>query len=281
VNTITLRDPLIAARRLGIASITHAREIIDQDSALAARFSADPQRLVSTIRHSSDFIIANSDATHALFRKKRRSFRLYNCVDTDRFDIANAAAENVLKIGLISSNLAKKGIGQFADAAVAAARRGLGLEFVAFGPRNDLVGALERRVSEAGLPVRLQFAGYVEDPLEAVAQVNVVASLSTVPESFGRTLIEAMAARRPVVAFDGGAVREIVRDGVDGFVVPRLDVDAFLSRIEELAGDRARLARMGEAGRKRACRKFGRERFAVRLNKIYRHVLRNRSAPTR
>jgi glycosyltransferase involved in cell wall biosynthesis len=280
VNTITLRDPLVAARRLGLASIVHVREIVDQDDALAARFSAAPPALVEMIKEAADFVVANSDATHRLFRKRGHSFRLYNCVDTDRFDIENAPAGARLRVGLISSNIPKKGIAHFADAAIAAAARGLALDFVAFGPRNAHVDEQERRASAAGMPVNLRFAGYADDPLDAVAQVNVVASLSTVPESFGRTLIEGMAARRPVVAFDGGAVREIVRQGVDGFVVPRHDVDAALACLELLNRDRERLSKMGAAGRRRVCKLFGRDRFATRLNRIYHHVLNSRGILT-
>jgi glycosyltransferase involved in cell wall biosynthesis len=44
--------------------------------------------------------------------------------------------------------------------------------------------------------------------------------------------------------------------------------------------DRERLSKMGAAGRRRVCKLFGRDRFATRLNRIYRHVLNSRGILT-
>src|SRR5262249_42091767 len=81
VNTITLLDPLTAARRLGVPSIVHARELIREDADLAAFFGADPDAIVRTVRGAADFIIGNSDETRRTFGREGRSFRLYNGVD--------------------------------------------------------------------------------------------------------------------------------------------------------------------------------------------------------
>ena len=67
VNTITLMDPLVAARRLGVPAVVHARELISHDKDLAAVLGDDPSAIVRSIRAASDFIIANSAATHRLY----------------------------------------------------------------------------------------------------------------------------------------------------------------------------------------------------------------------
>jgi glycosyltransferase involved in cell wall biosynthesis len=122
------------------------------------------------------------------------------------------------------------------------------------------------------VPVNLRFAGYIADPVDAVRQVNVVVSFSVVAESFGRTLAEAMAARRPVIAYDRGAVPELARHGIEGFVIPPLDIERALAHIETLADDPERVAVMGEAGRARAEQVFAPAVFASHLNDIYRRV---------
>ena len=81
VNTITLIDPLVAARRIGVPSIVHARELIDQDDELAKFLGGDAADVVRTICSAADFIIANSNATYRLYEKKGKSFCLYNSVD--------------------------------------------------------------------------------------------------------------------------------------------------------------------------------------------------------
>jgi len=275
VNTITVMDPLLAARQIGIPCVVHARELIEQDDDLASVLGyEDPAAVVAQIRGAADFIIANSDATHRSYHMKGRSFRLYNCIDVDAFDMANEVAPGRLKIGIISGNQPKKGIEDFVRLAVLAASRRPTLEFIVIGPHNAHTEDLALRLRRENVPVNLHFAGYVPDPREAVRQVNVVVSFSAVAESFGRTLAEAMAARRPVIAYDRGAVPELVRHGIDGFVIPPFDIEQALAHIETIADNPGRVAVMGEAGRARVTERFAPAVFASDLNKIYRRIFK-------
>jgi glycosyltransferase involved in cell wall biosynthesis len=279
-NTITLIDPLLAARQIGVPCIVHARELIDQDEYLAGLLGEDPVAIVARIRAAADFIIANSNMTHRLYHKEGRSFRLYNCIDTDAFDIANDLTPGRLKIGIISSNHPRKGIEHFVRLAILAARRQQsGLEFIVFGPHTGHTRDLSLLSEREDIPINLRFEGYIDDPLEAVRQINVVLSFSVVAESFGRTVAEAMAARRPVISYDRGAAPEFVRHGLDGFIIPPFDIEQALGHLEALAGNPARVAAMGDAGRARAIEMFAPAVFASGLNEIYRRVLEMRHAP--
>src|SRR5262249_27696892 len=122
------------------------------------------------------------------------------------------------------------------------------------------------------VPVNLRFTDYVADPVDAVRQVNVVVSFSVVAESFGRTLAEAMAGRRPVIAYDHGAAPELVRHGIEGFVIPPFDIEGALVHIETLADNPERVAAMGDAGRARAKELFAPAVFASHLNEIYDRI---------
>jgi glycosyltransferase involved in cell wall biosynthesis len=273
VNTITLMDPLLAARRLKVPSVVHARELVSQDEDLAAHFGDDPSRIVNTVRAASDFIIANSEATHRLYDNGDRSFRLYNCVDLDHFDLPNDVEPGKLKVGILSNNQRRKGIGHFVNLATMAAHLRRDLEFFVIGPRTEHTKALEHGVRDAGVPVNLRFSGYVADPAEAIRQVNVVVSFSLAAESFGRTIAEAMAARRPVIAYEWGAAPELVRHGTDGFLIPYLDFTKALEHLGTLADHPDRLMTMGCNGRERAERLFAPAVFAAQLNGIYRQIL--------
>jgi glycosyltransferase involved in cell wall biosynthesis len=278
VNTITLTDPLIAARQLGLPCIVHVREIIDQDRFLAAAFDEEPSAIVARIKNAADFVIGNSDATLRLFGKGEDSCRLYNSVDSDAFDLANDPVPGRLRVGIISSNQPCKGIEQFVEIAALAARRRPGMEFVVVGPRNAYTDGFARAVREAPAPINLRFDGYVDDPVEAVGRVDVVVSLSLVAESFGRTLAEGMAARRPVIAYAAGAPPEFVRHGIDGFIVPRLDLMQVLDRLEWLMADPARIVRMGNAGRLRVRELFAPSLMSATLNRIYRRLLEQQAS---
>jgi glycosyltransferase involved in cell wall biosynthesis len=273
VNTITLNEPLLAAQRLHVPSIVHTRELINHDTDLAALFGDDVSTIVSTIRAAADFIIANSDATHRLYSKGDRSFRLYNCVDIERFNLINNFEPGKLKVGIISSNLPKKGIEQFVKLAVLASRRRPQLEFLVIGPHTEHTTELDRMVRAEGIPVNLRFTGYIPDSVEAMRQVNVVVSFSIFAESFGRTIAEAMAARRPVIAYRWGATPELVRDGKDGFLIPYLDFAKALGHLETMSDNPDLVSEMGRNGRERAQRLFAPDMFATNLNGIYQQVI--------
>lgn len=119
----------------------------------------------------------------------------------------------------------------------------------------------------------VRFSGYVADPVEAMRQLDIVVSFSDVVESFGRTIVEAMAARRPVIAWDRGGISEIIRHGKDGFLVPYLDTTAALERLEELADNADLVREMGRNGRERAKELFSREAMAPQLKEIYRRIV--------
>lgn len=75
-------------------------------------------------------------------------------------------------------------------------------------------------------------------------------------EGLPLSALEAMAAARPVLASRVGGLPELVIDGVTGRLVPPRDTDALVRCIEELAGDRQRLALMGYEGWKRVRANF-------------------------
>jgi glycosyltransferase involved in cell wall biosynthesis len=273
VNTITLIAPLLAAARLGVPSIVHARELIDQDDELAGLLGETASRIALAIAAAAGFVIANSEATHRLYRKPGASLRLYNCVDLDAWDLPNNPSTDRLKVGIVSSNSPRKGIEDFARLAVAAGARGAALEFVMIGPRTAHADELACWVRGQSGPVNLRFEDYAADPVDAIGSVNVVASFSAVPESFGRTIAEGMAARRPVLSYATGAAPELIRHGQDGFLAPPGDVTAVLGHLEMLAACPGRVAELGRNGRARAVELFSPRRFAETLNGVYRRLL--------
>jgi glycosyltransferase involved in cell wall biosynthesis len=115
--------------------------------------------------------------------------------------------------------------------------------------------ALEARIGELGLGDRARLCGHVEDMPAALLLADVVVHASTDPEAFGRTVIEAQAMARPVIASDLGAPRETVEEGVTGWRVEPGNPAALAAAIaralalpagERAAmGDRARAAVLG------------------------------------
>ncbi len=106
-------------------------------------------------------------------------------------------------------------------------------------------GDMEARAAALGLGGRVRFTGFVARTLPLLRAADLLVHTSTEPEPFGRVLLEGMASGVPVVASDLGATREIVTDGVDGFLAPAGDAAALATRIETVlaSGDRAAIAR--------------------------------------
>lgn len=109
---------------------------------------------------------------------------------------------------------------------------------------------LETRIAELGLGDRVRLCGHAEDMPAALLLADVAVHASTDPEAFGRTVVEAQAMARPVVASDLGAPRETVEEGVTGWRVAPGDPDALAAAIARaLALPAAERAAMGERAR--------------------------------
>ena len=273
VNTIMIIEPLLAARRVGVPCATHAREIITKDVHLCELLGADAKDVTRRIIDSTDYIIANSRATQSIFDKAARTVLIYNGIDVDLFDMPNEVRDGVIRVGMISSNLPKKGVRDFCELARLAAPVLPNVTFHLFGPENDYIRSFMQLQAAGQVPPSLHIEGYLDSPVECVRRVNILVNFSHFAESFGRTVVEAMAARRPVIVYDWGALPELVRHGETGFVVPYLGYDKALDHLHTLASDPAKIAAMGEAGRKHVCQAFTVDQLARRLNAFYSEAL--------
>jgi len=128
-----------------------------------------------------------------------------------------------------------------------------------------------RLADELGLGSRARFLGALE-PDQVWEAVNrfAVAVLSSRSEALPNTVLEAMAAARPVVATAVGDVPTLVRDGVTGFLVRPGDATALASAIAVLLKDPARAAALGAAGRAHVLAAHGPARMAQAFLALYR-----------
>jgi glycosyltransferase involved in cell wall biosynthesis len=98
--------------------------------------------------------------------------------------------------------------------------------------RTRYAASLTARAESLGLTPRLRLAGHCDDMQAALMLADVVVSTSLKPEPFGRTVIEAQAMGRPVVAFHHGGAAETIRDGQTGLLVPPGDIGALAAAID-------------------------------------------------
>jgi glycosyltransferase involved in cell wall biosynthesis len=143
------------------------------------------------------------------------------------------------------------------------------LVLVGDGPDREHV---ERRASELGIVRSCLFLGYQEDVSGWYRAFDAMI-LPSANEGTPVVVIEALAAGCPVVATSVGGVPDVVRDGVDGFLVPPRDTEALAERLVRLAEDPELRARMGAAGRESVPSRYAVERLVGDIDELYRSLL--------
>ena len=137
---------------------------------------------------------------------------------------------------------------------------------------GELRGELEAIASRLGLTQAVSFLGYRSDAWHAMAMSDVVVCASLY-EAFPRTLLEALAMERPVVATAVGGIPEIVIDGETGVLTPAGDPNALASAVLRLLDDRELARRLAAAGRELVCQRYTVEAHAAALASLYREAL--------
>ena len=274
-NTIMLRDASIAARRAGAICVTHARELVEHDPWICEYINLSPEEIISDVADRSDYIIANSNATARNYPKDKTTV-IWNTVDADLFDVAAPSSGPICRVGLVGSLIEKKGVEDFIT--IAQMLQEHPIEFVLAGPPSNYMK--ETWLDAGKLPRNVVYSGYWQQPKDVFRVLDVVVSLSHFAESFGRTVLEAMAAHRPVVAYGHGAINELVCNDETGFIVDKGDIKSACEAILRLSKNPQLRQRLGRAGHQRANELFSPAHFNERLDRLYRQIeLRKTNEP--
>jgi glycosyltransferase involved in cell wall biosynthesis len=250
---------LIAARRTGARFVTTYHGAYNEGfpgKRLYNSVMARGERVIAISRFIADLVAARHGTPPARIRLIPRG------VDPRRFDPSAVPAARVLalreawgaapgqKVVVLPGRLTRWK-GQMVLVEALARLPGV-IGVLAGGGGEAFAAELQDRAAALGLGQRLVLAGHVDALDVALLAADVVLHASTDAEAFGRTVIEAQAMARPVVAADLGGPRETVEEGVTGWRVPPGDPAALadvLARVlampeaeRDAAGARARAA---------------------------------------
>jgi glycosyltransferase involved in cell wall biosynthesis len=123
------------------------------------------------------------------------------------------------------------------------------------------------------------FLGYQQDVARWYRACDAIV-LTSASEGTPVTLIEALAAARPVVSTRVGGVEDVVEDGVTGYLVRPGDTHAVAERLAILATDPELRRRMGDIGRGRVLERYAVDRLVEDVDRLYRSLLPTASATT-
>lgn len=232
-------------------------------------------------------VLANSDSVAADVRATLGAGvsvrRIYNGIDTRCFSPVGAALDlgppGSVRIGLVATYARWKGHRLFLEAA----RRYLDMRpapppsrfYVVGGPVYRTEGSqihrvdIEARARELGLEQVLEFLPFQADPAPVYRALDIVVNASTSPEPFGRTIVEALACGKPVVAARHGGACELLTGALAPLGFAPGDAGDLAQRLAGLAGDAEARQSFGRAGRLAVEERFAWSQLAGEVLQAY------------
>jgi glycosyltransferase involved in cell wall biosynthesis len=173
-------------------------------------------------------------------------------------------------VGNVAALVPHKGQRHLVDAARLVVQQVPDARFIILG-EGELREHLERQVREHHLEKHVLLPGFRTDVLGCIRSFDLFV-MSSVTEGLGTSLLDAMAASRPIVATRAGGIPEIVDDGINGLLVPPHDHASLAQAIVTLLADDKRRTAMGRAGFARVRERFTVERMVGETARVYQRV---------
>jgi len=228
----------------------------------------------------ADACLANSKAGFAsrgLPVEGAGHYVIYNGFDMERFESRSANESEGLGfdlqgrklVGMVAEFSDYKDFPTFIRAAQEVLAQRKDVVFIAIGDGKNL-DACKRLVS----PTEdcIWFLGERKD-VEAFVQQMDIGVLCTFTEGISNSVMEYMAAGKPVVVTNGGGSSELVVNGETGFLVPPSNPRAVAEKLEVLLADAEKARKMGIAGRRRLESQFSLEQLVDSTVQMYQEVL--------
>lgn len=163
-----------------------------------------------------------------------------------------------------------KGVAELVEAARRLKDAGVEARFVLVGDSDGNVrGIPDDEIAAWTARGEVEWWGHRDDIPHVIAMASVVCLPSLVGEGTPKTLLEAAAGGRPVVTSDVSGCRQLVDDGVNGYLVPPGDVVSLTSALRRLLADPALRQAMGRRNREAAERSYGIERVVAATLQVY------------
>jgi glycosyltransferase involved in cell wall biosynthesis len=232
---------LIAARRLGLPFVTTYHGAYNEGfpgKRLYNSVMARGDRVIAISHFIADLIRARHGVDEARLRVIPRG------VDPRRFDPALVSAERLAALRaawgvaegqpiiMLPARVTRwKGQMVLVEAMAQLPGDALALLVGDAAERPAFQAELQARIAGLGLQDRVRLVGHATDMPAALLLADVVVHASTDAEAFGRTVIEAQAMARPVIASDLGAPRETVAEGITGWRTPPGDAAALAAAL--------------------------------------------------
>lgn len=245
--------------------------------------------LIKFCGYTATQILTISNAVQTHLRKVGIDLKkceiVYNGIDLNKFhqnsryEIKNTEFKQngTIKVGIIGRLIPCKGHITFLKSAKIASDRFGHLNFYIIGDiflnNTGYLEELHRETAKLNLKSKVRFVGFRDSIVEMIDSLDVLVVPTTIPEGFGRVIIEAMALSKPVIATNLGGPLEIVIEDSTGFLIDPNKPQDIADRIIRLARDKSLRERMGTNGRRRIEELFTIDRCVKKIENIYGQLI--------
>ena len=276
---------ILAARIAGIPCITHRHG--------CSRYS-NFDKFFDRFVHTNIYISKYIAQYHISVGESRLKGKIiHNGVDLDKYDKKydsfkvrrefHCTSDQIL-IGHVARIDWWKGHEIFIEALAGVVNKNINVKGLIIGGVAELnyernrryLETLNNMVKRLGIEEKVIFTGHRSDIPFILSALDIVVHASSIPEPFGLTVIEGMAAGKPVVATGAGGVLDVIENGVNGQLVPCRDSEKMAEAIVKIVTDRDKAKRMGIYARKRISEKFTLNHQITAIQELYDTIFANK-----
>lgn len=211
---------------------------------------------------------------HGIVNESQCEFIKGSGVDLNVFRYVPEQESDTLKVVFAARMVKEKGIIELIDAAEKLRKDyEKKLEFWLCGRLAVNADAISKEELESRCDGKyIQWLGFQKDMESVLERCHIIAFPSYYREGVPKSLIDACAVGRPIVTTSSIGCKDVVDDGVNGFLIPIKNSDALAEKLQILAGDKELRIKMGKAAREKAEREFSLERVVQKHLEIYQSL---------
>lgn len=223
--------------------------------------------LNAQVGHKQQYILIRSGFELARFHLSKNEIQARRRLVRDELNISDSDTV----IGSIGRLEPRKGHVYLLDAVFDLLQKRNHLKVILAGEGSSS-RKLQKLCKKMGIEDHVIFAGYREDVEDVISASDIIA-LTSLWEGLPRVMVQSASLGKPLISFETEGARELIKNELNGFVVPLKDVDQLSDKLFFLLKEPARAKKMGEEGRKFVTNDWDKNIMVQQIEAVYQKLL--------